>query len=631
VKAAVAPSTVLIAALVTATLFFRCGPARAGDATTCLSSADRVCDAETLPGRRLKAVILRFVDPQDTDTGLAVSRLLWREVIFAIIDIKGAGVIHSSEFAEPFQDRYGKSPTSYLDEQLHTAAVEIARLQKANMSMWGATIADNDVLTIYSFLSVIPEAWKDSFGLSLSMMETFGRNRVSRLSLVAPLSKTDLNFDPQIVTRRKLFAGSYRLRCALSDGCPRGISAYAAPQDSAPIARYFQEGDVVAVGDIVGKWMVVDAGDGKHVYVNIYHADIAPPAIFVRSPVMLQRSPSSPERIDTVSSGAAYKVEALEWTGRERARQRWFKIRTSTKEGWVSGDSVEPLYRFPATHFLAGLFRYGARQFEQAEHEFHHFLETLTPRSDNVLRSTTLQLISACWAQVKRYESSEASASAIADPAIYNMKALVQLSMTGKLSAALPDLKHSVHLDENNVSTRQLITQLVPSTLTSFGILSDGESKAELVALRERVSQAQLAQPQEVAEIASIQAEQKFVVPGDLLFPDGGYQLGPQGQAVLKEYVPKLKALKNAKITVSGFTENLPVAPALQRQGISDNLALSTRRADSVATYLVSQGVNPNLISVKGFGDTRPVVTNDTPLGQAENRRIEIAIQGPGA
>ena len=82
---------------------------------------------------------------------------------------------------------------------------------------------------------------------------------------------------------------------------------------------------------------------------------------------------------------------------------------------------------------------------------------------------------------------------------------------------------------------------------------------------------------------------------------------------------------------MSGFTENLPVAPALQRQGISDNLALSTRRADSVATYLVSQGVNPNLISVKGFGDTRPVVTNDTPLGQAENRRIEIAIQGPGA
>jgi flagellar motor protein MotB len=44
----------------------------------------------------------------------------------------------------------------------------------------------------------------------------------------------------------------------------------------------------------------------------------------------------------------------------------------------------------------------------------------------------------------------------------------------------------------------------------------------------------------------------------------------------------------------------------------------------------VSQGINPNIISAKGFGDTRPVVTNDTPLGRAENRRIEIAIQGPG-
>jgi len=133
------------------------------------------------------------------------------------------------------------------------------------------------------------------------------------------------------------------------------------------------------------------------------------------------------------------------------------------------------------------------------------------------------------------------------------------------------------------------------------------------------------------AQLAALQAQQKYVVAGDLLFPEGGFQLSANGQAALNQYVPQLKALQNAKIVVYGYTDNLPVGPALQRQGIPDNLVLSTRRAAAVVTYLVSQGVNQNIISAKGVGDTRPVAPNDTPQGRAQNRRIEITIQGPGA
>ena len=50
-----------------------------------------------------------------------------------------------------------------------------------------------------------------------------------------------------------------------------------------------------------------------------------------------------------------------------------------------------------------------------------------------------------------------------------------------------------------------------------------------------------------------------------------------------------------------------------------------------VVAYLESQGVNPNVISAKGFGDTHPVASNDTPDGRAKNRRIEIVLEGPGA
>jgi chemotaxis protein MotB len=133
------------------------------------------------------------------------------------------------------------------------------------------------------------------------------------------------------------------------------------------------------------------------------------------------------------------------------------------------------------------------------------------------------------------------------------------------------------------------------------------------------------------AQLAQSQAEQKFVVADDMLFPSGGYQLGPQGQQALSALVPKLTGLQNAKIVVYGYTDNTPVGPELQRTGVANNLDLSTKRAATVASFLISQGVNPNITSAKGFGDTHPVAPNDTPQGRSQNRRIEITIQGPGA
>ena len=134
------------------------------------------------------------------------------------------------------------------------------------------------------------------------------------------------------------------------------------------------------------------------------------------------------------------------------------------------------------------------------------------------------------------------------------------------------------------------------------------------------------------AQLAALQAEQKYVVAADYLFPSGGFQLSPAGQAELANNIaPKLRGLRNAKVVVYGYTDNVPVGPELQRQGIPDNLVLSTRRAATVVSFLVSQGIDPNIISAKGVGDTRPVAPNDTPQGRAQNCRMEITVQGPGA
>src|SRR5215471_686752 len=133
------------------------------------------------------------------------------------------------------------------------------------------------------------------------------------------------------------------------------------------------------------------------------------------------------------------------------------------------------------------------------------------------------------------------------------------------------------------------------------------------------------------SEIAKMQQEQKWVVAGDMLFPEGGYQLTATGKQALNQYVPQLQSLQNAKVVVYGYTDNKPVGSALQRAGIANNIDLSSRRADNVVAYFASQGVNPSIISAKGFGDTHPVASNDTADGRAKNRRIEIVLEGPGA
>lgn len=171
--------------------------------------------------------------------------------------------------------------------------------------------------------------------------------------------------------------------------------------------------------------------------------------------------------------------------------------------------------------------------------------------------------------------------------------------------------------------------RIVPLTALVLGACV---SQSAYDQLQQQNQQLQAQNQQLQARLAQSQAEQKFVEAGDMLFPEGGYQLSEAGKAELvNNIVPKLQGLQNAKVVVYGYTDNTPVGPALQRQGVPDNLVLSTRRAASVVSFLVSQGVNPNIISAKGFGETHPETSNDTPQGRAANRRIEITIQGPGA
>ena len=99
---------------------------------------------------------------------------------------------------------------------------------------------------------------------------------------------------------------------------------------------------------------------------------------------------------------------------------------------------------------------------------------------------------------------------------------------------------------------------------------------------------------------------------------------------MLGKIVPILSKLQNTKIVVGGYTDNAAVGQQLQSMGVSNNLELSCKRAASVVAYLVLQGVKRELLSAQCFGETQPVALNDTPDGQAKNRRVNITLTGDG-
>lgn len=107
-----------------------------------------------------------------------------------------------------------------------------------------------------------------------------------------------------------------------------------------------------------------------------------------------------------------------------------------------------------------------------------------------------------------------------------------------------------------------------------------------------------------------------------VLFPSGQGEITEKGYGVLKEISKKIEQISN-NIVIEGFTDNKPI----RNSKYPSNWELSTDRAIGVAKYFINEiGINQDRISVSGYGEQRPIDTNSTEEGRANNRRIEITI-----
>lgn len=132
-----------------------------------------------------------------------------------------------------------------------------------------------------------------------------------------------------------------------------------------------------------------------------------------------------------------------------------------------------------------------------------------------------------------------------------------------------------------------------------------------------------LAADKELARLASVKHEDRGMVitlSGSVLFASDKSELLPAAQQRLTEVAKALnEGSAISQMVVEGHTDG--------KGSESYNMDLSSKRADAVRSYLVSQGIDQGRIRSQGLGFSRPIADNKSVEGRANNRRVEIVVQ----
>jgi outer membrane protein OmpA-like peptidoglycan-associated protein len=126
---------------------------------------------------------------------------------------------------------------------------------------------------------------------------------------------------------------------------------------------------------------------------------------------------------------------------------------------------------------------------------------------------------------------------------------------------------------------------------------------------------------QALDKMAQVKEEERGTVitlSGSVLFLTNEAMLLPNAQVRLDQVAEALLTMPDRDVLVEGHTDS--------RGTESYNLDLSRRRAEAVRAYLISKGYPPDHIRAEGIGKGRPIASNATADGRANNRRVEIVI-----
>jgi len=127
---------------------------------------------------------------------------------------------------------------------------------------------------------------------------------------------------------------------------------------------------------------------------------------------------------------------------------------------------------------------------------------------------------------------------------------------------------------------------------------------------------------QNLTQVANVKEEPRGIVitmSGSLLFPSGEEELSPIARRNLDQVADAIQSQPvGTDVTVEGHTDNTG--------SDTQNMQLSTHRAQAVADHLIQRGVPSDHVRVIGYGEKQAIASNDTAEGRASNRRVEIVV-----
>jgi outer membrane protein OmpA-like peptidoglycan-associated protein len=120
---------------------------------------------------------------------------------------------------------------------------------------------------------------------------------------------------------------------------------------------------------------------------------------------------------------------------------------------------------------------------------------------------------------------------------------------------------------------------------------------------------------EEGCQVLFEKAKKSLILEG-VNFATGKAELTPESQAILDGVAESLVANEEIRVQVGGHTDNTGSAAVNKR--------LSAARAEAVRQYLISKGVAADRLTAAGFGPSKPIASNKTAAGRAQNRRVEL-------
>lgn len=195
---------------------------------------------------------------------------------------------------------------------------------------------------------------------------------------------------------------------------------------------------------------------------------------------------------------------------------------------------------------------------------------------------------------------------------------IVFFTMTAEEASLLETIKESLTTEIEDLSEKNIKLEKEKDTLTEL-LLGTDENMDSNESFMDFLESNNL-----LDSVNIIEEERGLVIrfKDGVLFGSGEAGISEGGYELLNEIADKIQGIPNL-VVIEGFTDNVPI----QTNDFPSNWELSVARAIGVARFMIDDmGIEEERISVSGFGEQRPIDSNETEEGRANNRRIEITI-----